>query len=506
MTHTMAKQQQVSIQNFQGINQVIDNCIGNDDYSYIYDCKNVKINRVNDLERDKTPELVGLSGDTPTGSYTGHWQGLLRNVEFEIIGVGQCLYKKFGTELTLIYSGFSGEYPLDFAIYQDTLIIVNGVDVPVYYDGTTCAAITFYDPNNIWEDARPDWVIVYANQIFYLIRNSKKVLKPQPSTYHNFDNTNGTVDGFIIDSGLGDQLTGAALFQGNRFAIFLERSVEEITGSQPSQSSIVDPFSVRNISRQLGCIAPKTIVNIGTDVYFLSERGLESLQAVELGGKVQQTHLFELFEDDYRKYKDDNTIKNAISCYSDLENKIFLYIPYNNVSIQYGFNISSFSADKYEHSISVKTVCCIKNIIYLGDSTGNLYKIDSLIFVSESWVELHWFAGKYGLNVLKKWDKLVLEVETLTPLQNLKIQKRHKKYETQNNTYTEDTEGVSGADLWDVALWDVSKWDKAGYGLITIKNLGKSKAIKLRFYNNTNGEHFKIKRLEMLYTPIGSVK
>ena len=54
--------------------------------------------------------------------------------------------------------------------------------------------------------------------------------------------------------------------------------------------------------------------------------------------------------------------------------------------------------------------CVVDQIVSLGDNAAKYYTIDNEYYTGESFFELQWYSGKYGIEILKYWDKLVLDI------------------------------------------------------------------------------------------------
>ncbi len=77
-----------------------------------------------------------------------------------------------GAVETQIYTGHTADKYYQFTEWDDgagteVLVMCNGTDVPLYYDGTTCTTITFTDPDSIWNDARPKGAEVSQGNILF---------------------------------------------------------------------------------------------------------------------------------------------------------------------------------------------------------------------------------------------------------------------------------------------------------------------------------------------------
>lgn len=93
----------------------------------------------------------------------------------------------------------------------------------------------------------------------------------------------------------GEPITAGIEFLGARF-IFTENSYVRITGETPGYSSTalsanVPLFSVKLGSSNTGCFAKNALVNVGSDVFFVSRKGLHSLRTTDTAGAIEESYL-----------------------------------------------------------------------------------------------------------------------------------------------------------------------------------------------------------------------
>lgn len=81
----------------------------------------------------------------------------------------------------------------------------------------------------------------------------------------------------LIEPDAGDDITGLGIFE-NRIIVFKERSIWQITLSFSSVGNftVTDP-NIKLITASHGCIAPRSIMAVENDVFFLTRKGVYSL-------------------------------------------------------------------------------------------------------------------------------------------------------------------------------------------------------------------------------------
>lgn len=86
-----------------------------------------------------------------------------------------------------------------------------------------------------------------------------------------------------IGGGDGDPITALYPWFGYKVLVFKERSVWVIEAN-PSQD--VSDWTVQLVTNSTGCVAHKTVQQVGNDVFFLSREGVQSLSTIESGAQT----------------------------------------------------------------------------------------------------------------------------------------------------------------------------------------------------------------------------
>ena len=87
------------------------------------------------------------------------------------------------------------------------------------------------------------------------------------------DNQFATTSTFRINRGSSDELVAFHPYLENQLIVFMEKSISLI-----SDVANIDSSSTFEVTREFGCIARRSIVNSGPQIYFLSDRGIMVLQ------------------------------------------------------------------------------------------------------------------------------------------------------------------------------------------------------------------------------------
>ena len=146
---------------------------------------------------------------------------------------------------------------------SEKIAIVDGINVPAVYDGTTFTAL-----NDAPDDVvASEFVISFKNQLFF--GKDNLLTFTAPFTDDDFSAAAGS--GVIS---VGASITGLAIFR-QQLIIFTESSIHQLVGN-----TITD-FQLQPITLDIGCVDKDTIQEVGGDVMFLGPDGLRLLSGTE---------------------------------------------------------------------------------------------------------------------------------------------------------------------------------------------------------------------------------
>jgi len=118
-------------------------------------------------------------------------------------------------------------------------------------------------------------------------------------------------------------ITGAVSFQ-DRLYIFLKRASFEVTGNT------INNFQVRTINRQIGCVAHHTIVPVGNDVIYASERGVLRLSSTDKAIQSDYAFASRKISSIYNKLLDRDLEDQWTAEYDEQENLYILSVATKN--------------------------------------------------------------------------------------------------------------------------------------------------------------------------------
>lgn len=410
-------------------------------------------------------------------------------------------------------SGLADTPKTRFVNFNGYAVFSNGVDPVKQYDGATVANVAFTNAAlapvpAIWPvDNRPTYMFVHQNRIFYL--NSApypyRLWTPDAGTHNIFDANSDVID---IDLGDGSPLVAGASLTTGIAVLFKTQSIHLLSGTNPTDA-LVAPFTIRPYSRELGCIAPDTVVTVGSEVYFLSQRGFKRLSYVTVTGDIRDADPL----DPARPILDtlDMTrVTQASAEFNPVERCIYLSIPvkgggwttlvYNvmtkGIMQRSGFDITNqvYVQEKTTHYFSrVETGAPPVHRVY-KNGVGNTY--DGAPFASE-WESL--LQGTDQMNVLKVFSKFLAYTRVYNGIQvnaGIRVVNVDGTITTRVLNFG-DTLGVDG---WDVGAWDVALWDNAIANVLRQSDVGRGVAIAI-FFKASAGAAFFFDRIELDIEP-----
>ena len=143
---------------------------------------------------------------------------------------------------------------------------IDGYNAPFIWDGTTYSVISSAPSDVIGAE----YIVFHKNQMFFA--KGDVLTFTAPYTDSDFSAANGA--GVI---NIGGKITGLIVFR-EALIIFTEKTISQLVGNT------LQDFTLQPITRNVGCVAPDTVQEIGGDVMFLGPEGLRLLSATDRVG------------------------------------------------------------------------------------------------------------------------------------------------------------------------------------------------------------------------------
>lgn len=461
-----------------------------------------------------TNYLAAAISGTPivTGIYEYERTGTGGSV-YTIVTGGTKVYTANGGSLTEIYSGITAGARMQFVTFDNYCIMTNGVDVPLQYDGTTCQAITFDDPDSIFKNtglttATPLFAAEFRGRLFYGGDPTlpDRLWTPRPGTHNNFDNSLSTVDAFDIE---GDgKLIGMLAVTKDMAAVYKTKSISRLAGSTPFGST-TDPFAIESVSKRIGCLAAKSIVEVGRDHMFLSQMGPKKLSLVFDYGDVDQLDPMADCKDEINDINfTASVIANAFAVFIESERQVWFHIPTGSDSQNeniYVYDVLT-GAITLREGIVASCGAVVNRIYYTGTYSGQILQQLSGNSYNGTAIESRWeskWIAIGGLDVKKIFRSLLIYFET-SGTATITVQWQIMKMDGSVQSGAKSSESAGG-NVYDVGEYDEAVFDVGGETIFKKNNLGRGRALKLIITNNNLNEQWKVNRIELSYQSLGAV-
>lgn len=169
-----------------------------------------------------------------------------------------------------------------------TILMVDGVNAPVKYDGTTFTVLNSASSDVIGADH----VCEFKNHIFYAKDNILSFTAPYKDSDFSVANGAGTIS-------LQQNITGLIVFR-EQLIIFSQNKISRLVGS-----TIAD-FQVQPITADIGCTQPDSIQEVGGDIAFVGPDGVRMLSATDRVGDFGIAVASKIIQSEFLNLTDNN--------------------------------------------------------------------------------------------------------------------------------------------------------------------------------------------------------
>lgn len=204
------------------------------------------------------------------------------NAQILCAGEGK-IFKLDSGSLTEIKSGLNDTAKVEFSQINDTVIMCNGVDDPLKYDGTTVASLGGSPPATAFK------AHLHKNRI-WMIERADKMLATH-SALNNGEDYTGEGSGYIDFKYVlkqGDELIDIVSYL-DLLVFFFRNNIAIYSGSTPS--GINSDFSLVQLISGVGMCKPGTLANWGSNMGFLYDSGIKTLKQAFNAGSLNAEDL-----------------------------------------------------------------------------------------------------------------------------------------------------------------------------------------------------------------------
>jgi len=129
------------------------------------------------------------------------------------------------------------------------------------------------------------------------------------------------INDFKLNTGANDRVITVAAFNNTTLVVFKQRSILAIENLYGDLSTV----RLTEVTREFGCVAPNSVVNTGSDLIFLSQRGVISLKQTEYG--IAQSVIVPLSDSIQNLVDDIDEVNWSKSCAAYFDNRYLLAHP-----------------------------------------------------------------------------------------------------------------------------------------------------------------------------------
>lgn len=200
------------------------------------------------------------SGNTITSATGIYGAGYVKSKHIAVALTSIYSYSAGTSSYTAVSSGWTNNTDMYMHEWNNYAYFANGIEAPSKYDGTSFSAITSVSTQ--WGSGTyPDMITEHEERLWGYDFSTSKV------TWSNLadgDNWTGTDDSGYHAFKPNDGFTGTGIVsQRGGLVVFKQQGIYIIRGKTPVSFNFPDQY------KTVGCIAPRSIVNIGNRILFL---------------------------------------------------------------------------------------------------------------------------------------------------------------------------------------------------------------------------------------------
>jgi len=237
----------------------------------------------------KVPGYTKINSSTVTNVIKTGWEFKKTDGTTQILCAGGGkIWKVAGAGLTEIKTGLDSSAKVSFATMKNLCIMVNGVDAPMKYDGTTVSALGGTPPATAFK------VHVHKGRVWFLERTN--VLLATHSALDDPEDYTTADDAGFLDFQYVLRRGGELLDIGtyvDLLIFYFRNTIVIYSGSDPTASG---DFAIAQLIEGAGVVDTGTIEGLGTDLALLYDSGVKSLKQIVTTGNLNMNDLSEAID------------------------------------------------------------------------------------------------------------------------------------------------------------------------------------------------------------------
>lgn len=251
---------------------------------------------------------------------------------------------------------------------EEILLITDGINPAAKYNGTAYIQITHTNaPNN------PKFSSAFSNHLWLAGDPDEpfNIYFSSPNVDTDFDPANGA--GVI---NIGFTITQLKSFR-NQLYVFGQNQIKRIVGDNYSN------FSVENVTNDLGCVAPDTVVEFGGDIIFLGPDGIRPISGTSRIGDVELETVSREIQKTFENYTENEDVTKLKALVIRRKSQFRLFFEANtSLSLLAAIRKSSSAQSTFEYSqlVGIEATAVASGyvgqfeFVLHGDTAGKVYK------------------------------------------------------------------------------------------------------------------------------------
>lgn len=449
-----------------------------------------------------TPEALN-SGAAVTGmglfvrnNHTQHAVAAAGSKVYEFnIGAGT------GTE---IGDGFTAGVRMNFATFQNLLILCNGHESPKKWGGAGALMELAGWPPSIagFTPGYPGIVEVFANRLIFSgdADNPSVLYISALEDPQDFTPTEGaTSAGAIqVSPGDGQKITGLKslyLPVNNEevLVIFKERSIYLLTGHD------ADTFAIQKVTGDMGAVSHNSIVQLGSDVMFLSEEGISTLTTATLQGNLSAGSISQKIAPQMARLNR-AALSESFAVHLPYRHEVWWFVPEGSSTQNQRVLVLNYNQGKaiWSRRWGITAACgvVINNRLYTGAYNGHVHRqLDGNTYAGDP-VTWRYRTPFYPLGN-RRQRKRIREVEVyMTQLANTAFEMKAAwdfvRSEVNKQTRTVPVTLNSQSVLYGSGEYGADRYDAAGVDRKRLILNGSGRSLQLEFSGTQTGQPVEI--------------